>query len=314
MKKIKNLKGGSLSETCVIEQHGEKRVRKYCSFYEQREFGLVRWQSQIRKQQHLLCLFPNQVAPILEMGVDKDRYYYDLPYYENFVDGSVFIENSDDHENFSYAVKNIVGSLSEHKLGNVVGSISVYIKEEMLNRIGLASSRIEEIEALIPKSLKLEIEESIKKCVSKLESLITEFESVSVEETLSHGNLTLENILWSETEKKLILIDSYSETYTENICGDISQLSQSSTYGYEYIVKTNRAKFQNNDAQKIPRRLVEFGSKIEEFAQHDLRLDMRLLKIFQASQFLRMFPFKFEANPEAAYYFLNLGTKILRQV
>ena len=83
---IKELKGGSLSKTIVIDDGQRLLVRKYVSSIENREYGLVRWQSQIRRMQILKSYLGERVISIESMGVDGSFYYYDMPFYENALD------------------------------------------------------------------------------------------------------------------------------------------------------------------------------------------------------------------------------------
>ena len=62
MKLIKELKGGSLSKTQVIKIDNNLFVRKKISISKEREYGLVRWQSQIRKLQILYNFLPKYTS------------------------------------------------------------------------------------------------------------------------------------------------------------------------------------------------------------------------------------------------------------
>ena len=70
MKIVKELKGGSLSKTVIINDGQRFLVRKYISSIENREYGLVRWQSQIRRLQTLRSYLGENVITIESMGVD----------------------------------------------------------------------------------------------------------------------------------------------------------------------------------------------------------------------------------------------------
>ena len=80
MKLYKELKGGSLSKTEVLIDQNVKFVRKSISSNRDREYGLVRWHSQIRKLQVLNMFLPENTIPILKMGTNKSNYFYDMPY------------------------------------------------------------------------------------------------------------------------------------------------------------------------------------------------------------------------------------------
>ena len=85
MKVYKTLKGGSLSKTEVISDGTKKFVRKSISCIDNREYGLVRWQSQIRKLQLLNHFIPGSCVIVERVGVCDDFYYYDIPFYENSI-------------------------------------------------------------------------------------------------------------------------------------------------------------------------------------------------------------------------------------
>ena len=78
MKLIKELKGGSLSKTTVIQNEKGIFVRKKISIFKEREYGLVRWQSQIRKLQILYNYLPSHILPILNIGYEDNYYFFDM--------------------------------------------------------------------------------------------------------------------------------------------------------------------------------------------------------------------------------------------
>ena len=85
-KTLEIFKGGSLSRTELLESLDKKRVvRKSVSKKENREYGLVRWQSQYKRLQSYNHLFPNTFPKLLRVGHDKSFYFFDLEYLEGFV-------------------------------------------------------------------------------------------------------------------------------------------------------------------------------------------------------------------------------------
>ena len=74
MKLIKTLKGGS-SETSVVTDGMDTFVRKSISQSQEREYGLVRWHSQIRKLQLLKQFLPDVIPPIIRVGAESDTYF-----------------------------------------------------------------------------------------------------------------------------------------------------------------------------------------------------------------------------------------------
>ena len=80
MHKIINLKGGSLNSTNLIINDDIKFVRKSINTKSNREYGYVRWYSQLKKLQRFNQLFPGTVPKILGVGIEGDFAYFDLEY------------------------------------------------------------------------------------------------------------------------------------------------------------------------------------------------------------------------------------------
>ena len=63
--KIRDLKGGSLSNTELHEIDGVRYVKKKINLIKEREYGFVRWYSQLKKTQRLSNEFPNLFPKLL---------------------------------------------------------------------------------------------------------------------------------------------------------------------------------------------------------------------------------------------------------
>ena len=150
-----------------------------------------------------------------------------------------------------------------------------------------------------------------------LDQIINKLRNVFVYESLTHGNLTLENMLWDYENERVILIDPYAETYCETILGDISQLLQSSVSGYEFIskfIEENDYSIIKYPSDKIPSNLKEFSKKLIENLSEEKWYKEELVKIFHASQFTRMFPFKLVNNPKAGFLFMNHALDLIGSI
>ena len=138
-------------------------------------------------------------------------------------------------------------------------------------------------------------------------------ERIKIDETLTHGNLTLENIIYDAKRERPVLIDPYAETYSESILGDISQLMQSSMSGYEMIMEIGENQIDLKKPPKIDnsvgintlnRKLMDYRASLSKDKKF-------ILKVFYAGQFVRMFPFKIRKTPKLAAFFLNHALDIL---
>jgi hypothetical protein len=314
MKVVKELKGGSLSKTVVINDGQRLLVRKYISSIENREYGLVRWQSQIRRLQTLRNYLGENVITIESMGVDGSFFYYDMPFYENALNCSELLEDSKSNVDLASEIAQLLTRMSQISFGTVAGSVSVYLSDEVLHPLRNALDRLLLVQSDIFSNIK-GMKQEIECAIDLVLILIKRYENKKIIENLTHGNLTLENILWDKDSQKLILIDPYSETYTESLCVDISQIAQSSLSGYEYIIKNelyNDPSIQDYPYTSIPKKTKLFGNEILNLVSQFDWFDDDLYHIMYASQFIRMFPFKMHVNTGQAYFFLMHGVRLLR--
>ena len=314
MKVVKELKGGSLSKTVIINDGQRLLVRKYISSIEDREYGLVRWQSQIRKLQILQGYLGENVISIESMGIDNDFYYYDMPFYESALNCSELLTESTSNIDLASEITQLLVKMSQIGFGETSGSVSVYLNDEVLYPLKSSLKQLLSVQSGIFSNIN-GMRKEIECAIEFTLVLIKRYKNKKNIESLTHGNLTLENILWDKDSKKLILIDPYSETYTESLCGDISQIAQSSLSGYEYIIKNelhNDPSMEDYPYTSIPKKTKSFGDEILNLVSQFDWFDNDLYHIMYASQFIRMFPFKMHINTEQAYFFLMHGVRLLR--
>jgi len=316
---IKELKGGSFSSTKVVQlQDSQKRVRKYVASEENREYGLVRWQSQIRRMQHLHTILPNNTPPILKMGVSQNFFYYDIPYYESSQNLFEYLSEHGESEAeiLFEEIKNIISIYSQTVYGEVIGSFSVFFSEEVIGRLKNIDAELETIylNNVITREELFYVQKQISRVTPLFDKIILETESMPIVESLTHGNLTLENILYNHDTESIVLIDPYSETYAESVLGDFSQLMQSSIGLYEEIVSGGESGITNFfkvDANSKKTGVYYFGEHLKRFVAHLSKEDQKIVTLFHAAQFVRMFPFKINKTPRLAIYFLLYGLNII---
>ena len=145
---------------------------------------------------------------------------------------------------------------------------------------------------------------------------MNQFKDANTRATLTHGNLTLENILWDPKSKKIMMIDPYAETYCETIMGDVSQLLQSSECGYELISNlfdNQKFSIEEYPYEKIPACLTNFSQKLMKIISKESWFLEDYLMLFRASQFTRMFPFKLINSPRQGVAFILHGIHLLEK-
>ena len=79
-----SLKGGSLSRTYWLPD--EKIVRKEISRVGNREYGFMRWYSQLMKLQQYNTLYPNLFPKVVNVDSTSVEAWFDLEYLEGFRD------------------------------------------------------------------------------------------------------------------------------------------------------------------------------------------------------------------------------------
>jgi len=318
---IKALKGGSFSSTAVVCMPNEElRVRKEISRTRDREYGLVRWQSQIRRLQQLNKIIPEHCPRILELGVLSDRFYYDIPYYPNSLDvfGYLSKVGAEESANVFGKVTDLIDQYSGITYGTVKGSLSVFIAEEICQRLVHARQCVTDDSSLgfLSTYERLYVLNRIASISKTVNWAVSKSRSMVMNESLTHGNLTLENMLYVESEQKVVLIDPYSETYCESVLGDYSQLMQSSVSFYEAIVLLGEAGVEDvltSDPTIINEGVAFFGDLLTDKLSKLSPEGSFVLNVFHAAQFIRMFPFKVANQPKLAIYFLLHGLKILEE-
>jgi hypothetical protein len=312
---LEELKGGSFSSTKVIElRGGERRVRKFISKTQDREYGLVRWQSQIRRMQHLHLVLPKNTPPIIGMGVAESSFYYDIPFYESSQNLCAYLSERGAREaRFIFdEIMDLMSQYNKVDYGDMTGSFSVFFAEEVVGRLSDIELQLERARnsSVVSEEEYLYVRDCVNSALPNLNRVIHEAESWTINESLTHGNLTLENILYDHASESVVLIDPYSETYSESRLGDLSQLMQSSVSLYEEIVSLGEGgvgDFFKVVINENKTGVHYFGDIVVNYVAGLSDQDRKLCRLFHAAQFIRMFPFKIEKTPRLAIYFLLHG-------
>jgi hypothetical protein len=314
MSVIKELKGGSLSKTVVLAADGQQWVRKYISTGQDREYGLVRWQSQLRKIQYLRERLPENILPVLGAGRDQSTYYYDIPYIENSDNLYEAIMNGVSYTDIADKVIKIIQMMASASLDSIPGSISVYLNEELIRPMQHAHAILEASDQFLSSPERAYLGDRLKNIAPQLEQLIQKYSNYSVPESITHGNFTLENAIWDYEKNSIILIDLYAETYCETILGDISQIYQSSKSGYEIVTELlSQSEYSVTEYpyHQLPKVLENFTQYFEQKISNEPWYNTELITLLTASQFTRMFPFKIVKDPRAGFLFMNHALDLL---
>ena len=135
--RILRLKGGSLSSTFLHDEGDKKFIRKTINTKDNREYGYVRWYSQLKKLQRFdgMGLFPK----VLKVGTTDNGAYFDIEYLEGYRDiKTILIEDSmtyDVIEKISEAVWRSFDNLHRKIYLPIKGAGQLYFKEEVTQKL-----------------------------------------------------------------------------------------------------------------------------------------------------------------------------------
>lgn len=319
--KIKDFKGGSLSSTSLIQKNDNKFVRKSVSVVENREYGFRRWCSQLKRLQRYEILFPNLFPKILNYEKRYNFAFFDMEYFEQAVDASYFLYNSkneNDINDFFEDLLKIMKLMYINKMSSSKLSIDLYIYEEVLQKIEDCKKNKDFLDFLNNEyiffngervlSFYSSIDEYIKMCKKYFNRTY---------EVFTHGNITLENMLYIHEDRRIILIDPYEENIIDSELIELSQILQSSNSKYEIynknipIINSNDIEFKIEDNYGIEL----FNKKIIRYIKTHYNFeDYIMIRLFEISQFIRMLPFKMEIDLNKMYGFYGLASKLFNDL
>ncbi len=315
------LKGGSLSGTYLCRPDvGQPFVRKDVSLVHNREYGFQRWYSQLKRMQRYAELFPGVFPALHTYGMlhdpqQGDMAYFDMEYIEGAVTVQEFLMQTSDRariDRMFVALQAVMTRMHSTQLPSTAAPMELYIYEEIEQKIGacMGDARFAQLYRLPELEFNGVNVASIGTVMGEYKSLATKtYRHTS--ETFTHGNLTLENILYVPAENRIVFIDPYEENIIDSVLAEYSQVLQSCNSKYELY---NSAKAQVDghrvtcaiaDAPGLDYFNVIFHDFMAERLDADALVSVRLLEI---SQFMRMLPFKLAIDPDKMLFFYALGS------
>ena len=304
------LKGGSLSSTYHCTTIGEEFVRKTIDRSVNREYGFVRWYSQLKKLQRYNTQYPNLFPKVLRSGVYNDQPYFDLEYLDGFQDIKTILTEQTLSEYQIAAMSEAVWKgfnqlhSVKHKSNLYTGGL--YYKEEVEQKLNdaLKFDSFKKFYDAGTYSIGTEIVHGMNNYLHELENFFNELR-LEEEENI-HGNPTLENIMYSFKENRIVFIDVYEESIIDTKYLDYAQVLQCSRSHYG-IINDNRVYIDDlhlytevHDTHNFELFNQHFVSKLPEDKK-------QLIDILEATQFIRMLPFKLLAGEtdKAKYFYVH---------
>jgi hypothetical protein len=312
----KRLKGGSLSGTYYcLDKAGRRFIRKEVSLVEHREYGFQRWYSQLKKLQRFDVQFSGLFPQVLGFGQDDDKAYFDMEFIEGAMTAHEFLMSSppesEIHSMFN-ALISAMDRIHKVKFNSSSSALDLYIHEEMERRIFDCMGN-DKFKTLIDKKLVTINGEEVMGIFHVLNNFQKTMNHAAIEltECFTHGNITLENILYDPIRRRITFIDPYEENIVDNRLAEYSQILQSSNSHYELYNLSepiiSRSIVEANII--IPRSIAYFNKLFFEYIRSNCtEREITLIKLFEVSQYVRMLPFKMQLDERKMILFYSLAS------
>ena len=208
---IRKLKGGSLSTTELHEVDDVLYIKKKINLVKEREYGFVRWYSQLKKIQKYSSDFPDLFPKIIDVSYETNDAILTLEYMEGFRDIKTILSEDILTEEQIIKIVNAVwkafGRLHSKQYAPVPGAPKLYYKEEVRQKLNDALHNDDFLEFFKNGVYEYngEITHGIFSYMNEIENIFNETK-LSTEENI-HGNPTLENMLYSFEEDRVVFIE-----------------------------------------------------------------------------------------------------------
>ena len=313
------LKGGSLSSTYLMENEKGKFVRKMVSTKENREYGYMRWYSQMKKIQRYNTDFTNLYPQIIKVSCEGDQAYFDLEYLKTYKDiKTIFCERElteKELNKINDAIWNAFYQMHRYTYDSNPGAPLLYFREEVEQKLEDAKKFPEFLEFFNYGTYQYYggIVHGITNYMDEMRNFFSEMKLI--EEEAIHGNPTLENIMYSFTDDCVKFVDPYEESVIDTRFLDYAQVLQCSRSWYGITNDGNVSVNENvvNSDIIVPKNFREFNKIFERQIAKPVMKQM--VDVLEATQFIRMLPFKLAAGDiDKAKYFYVHACSLLRQI
>jgi hypothetical protein len=307
---IRKLKGGSLSTTELHEVDDVLYIKKKINLVKEREYGFVRWYSQLKKIQKYSSDFPDLFPKIIDVSYETNDAILTLEYMEGFRDIKTILSEDILTEEQIIKIVNAVwkafGRLHSKQYAPVPGAPKLYYKEEVRQKLNDALHNDDFLEFFKNGVYEYngEITHGIFSYMNEIENIFNETK-LPTEENI-HGNPTLENMLYSFEEDRVVFIDLYEESMIDSKFLDYAQVLQCSHSYYGYIndreVTVKGSSVYHNLV--ITKNFDLFSFYFESKLPNNWN---QFIRVLEATQFIRMLPFKCRAGEvkKAKYFYVH---------
>lgn len=313
----RRLKGGSLAGTYLVEDGDRLFVRKEVSLTQDREFGFQRWYSQLKRLARFETQFPGVFPRVLDVGREGDTAFFDLEYIADALTAQEYLLSSPTAQEVAAMFDAFISTLDrmhEVEIAGGRGAMDLYIYEEVERKIALCTGHpaFEVFAGEQPLSFN-------RRPVVPLLARLDEFRDLArrhatnTRECFTHGNVTLENVLYVPGQRRIVFIDPYEENIVDSMLNEYSQVLQSCNAYYEVynaatpVVRGRDVVCPIASSDGLDAFARRFGRLMQDRLTDDDAITMRL---FEVSQFMRMLPFKMAIDPSKMALFYALGSHL----
>lgn len=310
------LKGGSLSGTYLcVNDFGQTFVRKECSLIENREYGFQRWYSQLKRLQRYEFQFPGLFPNVLRFGKNDQLAYFDIDYVENACTIHEFLSENPSQNSIKemfLALTLAMERLHSNKFPSSTSAIDLYLHEEVFQKI-LACSKNPRFQILLEKRFINFNGSSVPGIYWELDNFNKKLKDLYLNpsECFTHGNITLENVLYNPVKQEITFIDPYEENIIDSKLAEYSQILQSSNSHYE-LYNSSTPIIENNGVEvaiTVPDGLKNFNSMFHKFISNKCKVnEIEAISLFEITQYLRMLPFKMAIDENKMVLFYCLAS------
>ena len=320
--KRQRLKGGSLSGAYLMTPDvGSQFVRKEVSLVENREYGFQRWYSQLKRMQRYSQLFPGVFPDVIGVGKEEEMAYFDMVFIENARTGHEFLLNATSTEEvdiFFNALLEKAHSLYRTKIPSFESAFDLYIYEEIEQRLKDCEGS-ESFQSFIRHDeiiLNGRSAPSFVKRLDQYKAMAKKYYKSPIE-TFTHGNLTLENLIYQPETQRVVFLDPYEENVIDSKLADYSQILQSCNSKYEILNEQTPVVVANEVKADLP--VYEFHDYFNERFKSYMRETLSpeeiiVTGILEISQFIRMLPFKLAVDEDKMFLFYALASNLFNDL
>lgn len=314
---IKSFKGGSNAQTMLVWQEDEMRVKKITlPQFADKLAAQASWLNERQLLRHIPKVLAEENTP--------QYYTFDLKYYEDYAPFFDFMHSQTSEASIA-VLKKIIKFMNDSIYINATHvhnseNVHQYIEHKILGKITDTATISGEVSQLVSyKKIRVNGQdyENILQVVDKIKNnpvIIDEL--ASYDETLIHGDLTIDNIVVNSSGDFFVL-DPNNENQISAAVVDYGKLYQSLHSGYEFMIGLDICDIRGNAVNFEESVSKRYG---EVFAELDNQLKQvlspaayRSILFHEAVHYCRMLTYRANINPNTVAVFYANAVKLFNE-